>query len=147
MGLLKRIAIITLKIFGGFVLVIALVITSGVVYSLWESRNTRIEYEQFSVLESKDGNHSLIVEIRYPRLPYGSHSVAVKVINASGSEVIATKDIKLANDGMRVDSENISTQWINKDTAAVCMRGEEQKDNYLIIDIQSLTISEKEENC
>ena len=147
MSLLKRMLIVTLKVLGGSALLIILVVALGIGYLLWESRNTEIEYEQFSVLQSNDEHYSLVVEIGNPRMPYGSHSVAVKAMSASGSEVIAAKNIKLANDGMEIDSDNITSHWVDKDNAGVCMRGDEQKDNYLLINLQSLTISEKQEEC
>jgi hypothetical protein len=143
MSLLKRIAIITLKVLGGFTLLVAL----GVGFLRWKTSNTEIEYERFSVVESMDGHHSLLIEIGNPRLPYGSHSVAIKVINASGSEVMAAKNVPLANDGMKVDSNNISAHWIDTQRAGVCIRGDEQSDNYLLINLRSLTISETQEKC
>lgn len=143
MSLLKRIAVMTLKVLGVFALLVAL----GVGVLFWQNRNTEIEYEQFTVLDSSDGNHSLIIEIGNPSLPYGPHSVAVKVINLSSSEVITAKNVRLANDGMAIDSSNISAHWIDIVKAGVCISGDEQTDNYLLINIQNQTIREKQEKC
>jgi hypothetical protein len=143
MSLLKRIALLTLKVLGVFALLVALGV--GVLY--WQTRNAETEYEQFTVLDSSDGNHSLIIEIGNPGLPYGPHSVAVKVINISSSEVITAKNVRLANDGMTIDSGNISAHWIDIDKAGVCISGDEQRDNYLLINIQNQTVREKQGKC
>ena len=125
------------------VLVCALMI--GVL--LWQSRNVEIEYEQFSALESGDGGYILTIETGNPSLPYGPHSVAISVTNASGSHVIVSKKTRLANDGARLKSNNISTRWIDTDTASVCIRGAEQRDAYILIDVPNQTISERFEKC
>jgi hypothetical protein len=143
MSLLKRIAVMTLKVLGVFALLVAL----GIGVLFWQTRNAETDYEQFTVLDSSDGNHSLIIEIGNPGLPYGPHSVAVKVINISSSEVITARNVRLANDGMIIDSSNISAHWIDIDKAGVCISGDEQTDNYLLINIQNQTIRVKQEKC
>ena len=143
MKLLKRIAQIIAKVLLGIVLVFALMI--GVL--LWQSRNVEIKYEKFSVLESGDGRYILTIETGNPTLSYGPHSVAITVTNASGSEVIVAKKTRLANDGARINSNNISIRWIDTDTASVCIRGDEQRDAYILIDVPNQSISEKPEQC
>jgi hypothetical protein len=141
--LLKRIAQIIAKVLLGIVLVFALMI--GVL--LWQSRNVEIKYEKFSVLDSGDGRYILTIETGNPTLPYGPHSVVITVTNASGSEVIVAKKARLANDGARINSNNISIRWIDTDTASVCIRGDEQRDAYILIDVPNQSISERPEQC
>lgn len=143
MKLLKRMALLTTKVLLSLVLLLALLL--GVM--LWQSRNVEIEYEQFSVLESDGGSYILTIEIGNPVLPYGPHSVAIAVKNTSDSRLIVAKTTRLANDGMGINSENISANWIDSDTASVCVRGDEQRDVYLLINMQNRNVSERYQQC
>ncbi len=98
-------------------------------------------------MKSGDGSHSLIIEVGNPVLAYGPHSVLITIKNASESEVVVAKKTKLSNDGARIDTNNINTHWIDTDIAHVCIRGDEQKDTLMVIDVQSRTITEIDEQC
>ena len=143
MKLLKRIALMFTKVLLGFFLIIALLVGA----LLWHSKNVEIEYKQFSTLKSSDGSHNLIIEVGNPVLAYGPHSVLITIKNASESEVIVVKKTKLSNDGAKIESHNINAQWIDIDTARVCIKGDEQKDIHMLIKVQNRTITEIEEKC
>ena len=144
---LKRIAVIITKVLLGFVLLTALLFALFAGVMLWQSKNIEIEYGQLSVLESSDGRYLLTIEIGNPVLPYGPHSVVITVKHASDSEVIVAKKTRLANDGMRITSNNISARWTDRDTARVCIRGDEQRDADILINMRSRTVTEKHEPC
>ena len=143
MKLLKRIALIITKVLLGILLLLALLV--GVM--IWHDRNTDIEYELLSELDSSDRRNILKIEVGNPTLPYGPHPVIISVINASGSEVIAAHKTRLANDGMKIDANNINSIWIDTQTALVCMQGDEQRDVIILIDVADRKITERQEEC
>lgn len=143
MNLLKRIALVMTKVLLGILLLLALLV--GVM--IWHTKNADIEYELFSELESGDRRNILMIEVGNPVLPYGPHPVIISVINASDSGVIATHKTQLANDGMTIDADNIYSIWTDTQTARVCMRGDEQSDAVILIDVADRKITERHEAC
>jgi archaellum component FlaF (FlaF/FlaG flagellin family) len=113
----------------------------------WFSRVAETEYEILSEVESADGRHILTVRTGNPLLPYGPHQVLITLTDVSGPTVIATHQTRLANDGMGIDENNISTLWVDAETVRICMRGDEQKDALILVDVPGRKITEREEKC
>lgn len=147
METLKQVALILMKLLFAFILAVVLIFSVFFGYLIWKSRSTEIEYKEHTSLMSNDSSYNLMIEVGNPVLPYGPHSVMITVLNTSTSKVLITKKTNLSNDGARIESENIDVQWTDKNTAKICIRGDEQKDTLISIDVASQLITETEIQC
>jgi hypothetical protein len=139
---MRKLISVLLKIVGGIVaLAVALVV--GFVLLLY---NDDVEMHRFSELEAPDGKHALLIHLGNPSLPMGSHLVRI-AINSVAGEPVMEGDFRLANDGANITSDNIHADWIDHDSAEVCLRGEEQSDTLVSVELASRRMTEKNGKC
>ena len=139
---MRRLISILLRVVGGIVaLAVALIV--GLMVLLY---NDDVEIHRFSEVKAPDGKHSLSIDLGNPSMPMGSHLVRIAIKSVAG-EPVMEGDFRLANDGANVSSDNIHAEWIDHDSAEVCLRGDEQSDVRVSIEVSSRRMTEKKEKC
>ena len=139
---MRKLISILLKVVGGIV-ALAVALSVGLMILLY---NDDVEIHRFSELESPDGKHFLSVDLGNPSMPMGSHLVRIEIKSVAG-EPVMEGDFRLANDGANISSDNIHAEWIDHDSAEVCLRGDEQPDARVSIELSSRRMTEMHEKC
>lgn len=137
------------KLIGGFAKIVGailfvVIVGFGVLIFLLNNRD--VETNRYSEVKTSDGSYSLIIDVANPSMPYGAHTVKITIANIS-NEIILSGEYRLSNDGAIIDGKNIEFRWISNDSAEVCLRGEEQADVIVSIQVSKQRIAKKEEQC
>lgn len=133
---------ITAKWTGGVFGLIAAILA---VLLLWLSQR-EVQVSRFSEVPSHDQLHSLTIDVADPSMPYGPHTVDITVTNQS-NEAIFGERYRLSNDGAIIGVSNIESRWLDDDRAEVCLRGAEQAEVRVSIQVTARTMVEKEGAC
>ncbi len=142
MNLLES-AVRRLARFAGTLIMAALVLYA-VMFLLLHNDNVRIT--RYAEVSSNDNAYQLLIDVTDPSTPYGSHKIDLSVTDASKTEIVS-KRLRLANDGKNIGSENIEAYWTGNNHVATCLRGEEQGNILVSIDISMRKVSISEKEC
>lgn len=142
MSLLER-AVRRLARFAGTLIIAALVLYALMFLLL---HNDEVRIMRYAELSSNDNSYQLLIDVTDPSTPYGSHKIDLSVADASQTKIVS-KRLRLANDGKNIGSENIEAYWTGNSHVATCLRGEEQGDILVSIDISRRQVSISEKEC
>jgi len=109
-------------------------------------RNPEPDIWRFGEAKSSDGVYSLTIDVQDPSLPYGPHSVILTIRSLPGEEILE-KSYRLANDGARIDDDNIRLDWDEPGELLVCLKGAEQSDMEISIHLPSGKTNEETKEC
>ena len=142
MSVWKRTIIVVAKLIGGFLVVIVGILAVSILV-LYKSD---VDVRRFGELPSTDTSHTLIIDVGNPSMPYGSHMVKVSVVDTL-NETIVREKFRLSNDGANIGLNNIEARWIDSDNAEICLRGDEQADTLVSIQVSSRNVVKKDRGC
>ena len=114
--------------------------------SYFQFHKSDIEVIRFSDLQSPDELHTLTIDVGEPSTPYGPHRVGLEIADASNSLIIR-EQFRLANDGANIDSGNIVARWSNSDNVVICLRGDEQSDVLVSIQLSNRKVESAVRKC
>ena len=86
--------------------------------------------DEFTTLPSPSGKHELRVH-SLPAFGFGSHGIIVRV--QEGRKTLAEYKTSLHNDGANLGDHNIQAHWQNDGLAHICLRGQEQNAEGIVV--------------
>ncbi len=142
MSFWKRTLIVVAKFTSGLLVVVIGIFV--ILYFLLHKSD--VDVRRYSEHLSTDNSHTLIIDVGNPSMPYGPHTVDISVANALNKTIVRGQ-FHLSNDGSNISSANIEARWLDADNAEVCLRGDEQSDAVISIQVSSRNMIEKDGEC
>jgi len=105
------------------------------------------DFELYDTFRSPQNSREVVVQIAYSKLAFGPTTVRFSARDVDSAELVEIVTTRISNDGSNITDENLGAEWVNERTLRLCLRGVEQADSVLEIDVVSGTHSETESPC
>jgi hypothetical protein len=105
------------------------------------------DFTEFSKYSSPDGKQYVVIDSAHSVLAFGPETLRIYVSEGDNSSPTLVVTTKIANDGTGISEKNITADWISRDILSLCLRGVEQEDHILEINIREVSYVEKSQNC
>ncbi len=108
------------------------------------------ERSVFASYRAPQGESEVVVEVEEPGAAFAPHTIYVSLSrkgDAESSVPVSVLETQLANDGASLNPSNIRARWETPQRLWLCLRGEEQADQLLSIDISAVRAVVQTREC
>ena len=105
------------------------------------------DFEEYSRYLSPDNTSTVAILLAPAKLAYGPTSVRIDLIDEESGNLHHILSTKVANDGVPLSDNNISSSWVDVDTLHLCLSGDEQQDEQIEIKLSTASYSSSITEC
>lgn len=143
MNILRRAAIVISYLIAGISAIFVVVVTISYVFLDGGEK----PFSVYRSVTSPDERHILTVNVSNPSTPYGWHAIEVVLTGSADRNVEISKQLRLFNDGAKIEPHNIEIRWRDDDNGFICLRGAEQEPMLVTVKVREPKIENRTESC